>query len=1213
MNLKIKQLFYISLIDIYILIQLFIKTKEESFSLSSLSSLILNGNNDKIIVSKYGIHFYSLNHTKENKIKKIKFPFILKDTDYENVSIKQFSNENDGYILILIKTYLFIFDKEGKNINFINLFDKIDENHHYSLCLYKKLDETLHFSIYYLKSSSIILTKCEYNIINKEININKFSFDLESIKIENLHCLFVSPPISLNINNEILTCFLLALNEIFSYSFNPENNYGIIQNLKFSLNHSLINYPNYINAITNKKEERIFIYFILNRKAFWITFDFKIGFSNITQDRENISLSHEDNKQKLFYLNQTDEFEISSLMPFNKKNIMNFKSDFYLKYEKVVEYNEEKQTNFYGLDLNISKNDNNINNIRNLEDINYLGDIKCNTSTPESAVYKLCTSCNESGNYYKAEFSDRSFNNLNSSFIECFSNETKPKNFYFDSSEKKFKLCYFTCATCERGGNGDNNNCIECDANHKKKPGFPNTTNCVTDCLYSYYYTPYGYYKCNNNSFCPDEANLYIKEEKKCTDDCSKEEKYKFQYGGQCYEVCPSYTSTMNKSNICLDINIDSCAITENSIDLQEFLLNGGIDINAKSYAKEFGYTTKHISHFYNSIYSILLYKEQNCIEELKVNIPKVDFGTCYIKVQNSLDSSIDDKIIIALIEKSNGNKPSTTSYSFYHPKTGEKLDAEKLCKNEQIVVKKNVLSQLSNSEVDLNSVLFLTKQDIDIFNSSDEFYTDICYHFESPNGKDVPLADRIHSFYPNVTLCEPTCSYKGVNYSSMESICECKFTSIINNDFIGDNVLLSNAIGEIADLLSSSNLIVLKCYKNVFKKEYILKGTGGFIILTIAILEIVFILIFIFYDMVNIRKYLYNLSEYYILLISDKQNNNIIDNVLLTGNEKIKSNPIKKLKRGKTSKNLDSALKLKENLTNINSEKALNSYKADSNWKLMDTTPKKKLRRAKSKKIEIFDFNDKESIKKKSLEVLKVKKNCGDINMKEYLKPDLDDMEYDDAIKLDQRTFCQFLSDRLKEKQIIMDTFFNKENLRPMSIKILLLLVNIDLYFVVNGFFFNEQYISLLFNLTEEETFFSYIPRSYSRFFYCTLVGVIISIIIDCVFIEEKKIKRIFIREKDNPMQIRYEVSLNVNDIKTRYNVFGFLCLFIAIISWYYVSCFNNTYPGVKNEWIKSSLTIIIIMQILSILIAFLQAILRGISFSCKSEKVYKMNQFLS
>lgn len=138
MNLKIQKLFYIYFIDIYILILLFIKTKEESsFSVNYLSSLILNKNNDIIMVSKEGIHFYSFNFTKEYANKKIKFPFILKDTDYKKISIKQFSDENDGYILILVKKYLFIFDKGGKNINMINLFDKNDENHHYGLSLYK--------------------------------------------------------------------------------------------------------------------------------------------------------------------------------------------------------------------------------------------------------------------------------------------------------------------------------------------------------------------------------------------------------------------------------------------------------------------------------------------------------------------------------------------------------------------------------------------------------------------------------------------------------------------------------------------------------------------------------------------------------------------------------------------------------------------------------------------------------------------------------------------------------------------------------------------------------------------------------------------------------------------------------------------------------------------------------------------------------------------
>ena len=232
---------------------------------------------------------------------------------------------------------------------------------------------------------------------------------------------------------------------------------------------------------------------------------------------------------------------------------------------------------------------------------------------------------------------------------------------------------------------------------------------------------------------------------------------------------------------------------------------------------------------------------------------------------------------------------------------------------------------------------------------------------------------------------------------------------------------------------------------------------------------------------------------------------------------------------------------------------------------------------------------------------------------MEEYLKPDLDDMEYDDAIKLDKREFCEFFGEKIKEEQIIMNTFYFKENIRPMSIKIILLLLNIDLYFIVNGLFFSEEYLSQLFNSEEKENFFSFIPRSISRFFYCTMVGLVVGIIIDCIFIEEKKIKRIFLREKEDPIQLRYEISLTVKGIRNRYIIFIFLSIFISIISWYYVSCFNNTYPGVRSEWIKSSIVIFFIMQILSIFIVLLQAILRSLSFHYKSEKLFKMKQFIS
>ena len=234
-------------------------------------------------------------------------------------------------------------------------------------------------------------------------------------------------------------------------------------------------------------------------------------------------------------------------------------------------------------------------------------------------------------------------------------------------------------------------------------------------------------------------------------------------------------------------------------------------------------------------------------------------------------------------------------------------------------------------------------------------------------------------------------------------------------------------------------------------------------------------------------------------------------------------------------------------------------------------------------------------------------------IDMDEYLKPNLDDMEYDEAIKYDKRPFCLFYWERLKEKQLIINIICNHEFLRPITMKFLLLLLNIDLYFVVNGLFYNEDYISNLFHSTEKETFFSFFKRSIERFFYATIVGVIIESIIGFIFIEEKKIKKIYIRERDNFAKLKYEIFKVIKSIKIRFIIFIILCFIIAIISWYYINCFNNVYSGVKMEWIKSSLVIVIVVQLLPFILAFIEALLRIIGFKCKSEKIFELKKYLS
>jgi hypothetical protein len=232
---------------------------------------------------------------------------------------------------------------------------------------------------------------------------------------------------------------------------------------------------------------------------------------------------------------------------------------------------------------------------------------------------------------------------------------------------------------------------------------------------------------------------------------------------------------------------------------------------------------------------------------------------------------------------------------------------------------------------------------------------------------------------------------------------------------------------------------------------------------------------------------------------------------------------------------------------------------------------------------------------------------------MKEYLSTNEDDMDYDDSIKKDKRKFCNFFWKRVKVNTWIINIIFSEEKLKPRSIRLLLFLLNIDLYFVINGLFFNEEYISEVYHSNKEEHFFDFVSRTNYNLFYTSMVGALVEYMINCFFVEEKKFQNLFRREKDNEMRLRAEFALVLNLIKSRYIAFFITSYVITLFSWYYATCFNNVYPNMKIEWIKSSVTIIIIMIFVYIGLAFLESISRFLSFKCKSEKIFKFSKIFT
>ena len=868
--------------------------------------------------------------------------------------------------------------------------------------------------------------------------------------------------------------------------------------------------------------------------------------------------------------------------------------------------------------------------------INYSTDCeeKCLTCNEESKSLNLCISCNEEKNYKRVNYEPL----IEKKYTECILNTSSIlKKFYFNETKNEYRPCYETCGSCEQEGNAKYHNCLTCDINYMFRPDGSPEKNCVAYCKY-YYISNYGQYKCLESLNCPEEAQLFIKEKNQCIDDCTKDDTYKLQYNGNCILNCPD--GTINVNNICQE-NTDICTLSDINTEINN---NKDLDIVetlSKTYAKEFSYTNNHISQFKNSEYNIIIYKNSICITELALTMPKVDFKNCYNKVQTY--NNISDYLIIAIVDKLNNKNPMTL-FSFSHPVSGEKLNATELCQNESITVEENILSFLNKNDSKYELMIYLTNQNINIFNTSDAFYTDLCYDFDNPLKKDIPLQDRIATFYPNITLCDDGCETKGVNVGTMTAVCNCKFVDIANNNLIKDNIFLNSLVGQIFDIIDNSNILVLKCYKYIFK--YFKRSIGGFISLFLILTQIILTLIFLIDENTKIQKYVFDLTENYlkylggdinnmnknspppkklkeILIQKDSQNNKKAKNVSIIDKELIdnvyESNKnIRSIQKKPSEdinikkKRIDTEIKVKNNKNKKIHKNLIASskFKGGSKDHLI-TVFNSKIK--KNKFNSILDNNKNYEITNNLISNRKTEKiDKSEKFFTEYLATPIDDMEYDDAIVKDNRKFCEFFIEVLKEKQIIANTFITSDPLKTRSMKIMLFVLNIMLYFVVNGLFFSESYISEVYNLEGEEGFFDFFPRSINRFFYTTIVSIIATFIADFFFVEEKKIRGIFKREKDDHIVLKEQIVSLINTLRISYLSFIIIVFFILLVSFYYLLCFNYVFRYTQIEWIKSSIVIMIIMQIISFLQCLLETILRFISFSCKSEKIYKISKLV-
>ena len=474
----------------------------------------------------------------------------------------------------------------------------------------------------------------------------------------------------------------------------------------------------------------------------------------------------------------------------------------------------------------------------------YLYDINCNNKYNETQ--KNIIKCfkrflnNGNNNKHKCENCGKHYYQINEDFdnnetyINCYENV---ESYYLDKEESDplFKPCYSSCQKCDSGGNETFHNCLECKSDYNFELKVSNYINCYNLCSHYYYVdetTNKSY--CTPNLSCPKKYPKLIQNRSRCIDNCEKDPIFKYEYQGICHDKL--YNDIIKNSSY-IDITETDNGKSFSEIYNIDLILNETIMNNISQFDRVKEYLLTNFNEKENKLEIPLgnilislktLDKEKN---NIFINKTSIDLVLCETLIKSLNNISNDNTLFILKIEvREEGMKIPKIEYELYN-----------LMLNNNTLTKLN-LSPCKNMKIDI-SIPVPIKDTIDKYNTSSDYYSNICSKAISEYGTDISLNDRKNKFVnDNLTLCEEDCDLVDYNFTTEKAKCSCLVK--INLPFIGDIKFDKDKLKKrFIEIENIANLKFMKCIKNV-SLNY---NYGFYIYIFIIVLYIVCLFLFYF------------------------------------------------------------------------------------------------------------------------------------------------------------------------------------------------------------------------------------------------------------------------------------------------------------------------------------------------------------------------------
>ena len=279
------------------------------------------------------------------------------------------------------------------------------------------------------------------------------------------------------------------------------------------------------------------------------------------------------------------------------------------------------------------------------------------------------------------------------------------------------------------------------------------------------------------------------------------------------------------------------------------------------------------------------------------------------------------------------------------------------------------------------------------------------------------------------------------------------------------------------------SNLNLLKCNKNLFSKEGLIKNVGFYIFINIIMIHVINIFIFYIkqFDLLknNINILIFAIKNLNLInknnkkKVPKKENNNLrgvnnksnIENKIRINNDKvgkIKKAPKKNKKGNKKRNNMlkkksrqtidNNIINNSNNFNNIfNSNIALNinrNNNRNSNRNYNRNDNRNNDRNSNRNNNNLLT-NSSKSQDKKTIEKVK--------QIMEYNEDEINTLEFHLALLFDKRSYCQYYISLLRTKHNFIFSFCHNNDYNSKIIKIDLFFIGFTIYYTVNALFYSD------------------------------------------------------------------------------------------------------------------------------------------------------------